>query len=143
MKCNRTGVEPKHGLWYLYNVNVPAVRTFAPAVAGMAIRCFRAHAACQQPSAGIGLQVALSFLLQLIPRHDRISALSVKYITLRFLQKCYNKMVNVPAVRRLAERPAALKCYYSSGLRDWMRIGPQVGLPFLFLYLSRILKEVE
>jgi len=44
---------------------------------------------------------------------------------------CHNGGVNVPAARKLAERPAALKCYYSSGLRDWMRIGPQVASLFL------------
>lgn len=50
-----------HVAWYNKNTNVPAARTFAPAVAGMMIRCFRAHAACQQPSAGIGSQVTSSF----------------------------------------------------------------------------------
>lgn len=42
------------------------------------------------------------------------------------------KGVNVPAARKVAERPAALKRSYRCRLRDWMRIGPQVT-PFSFL----------
>ena len=50
-------MELRKEMRYNIGTNVPAIRTFAPAVAGMMIRCVRAYAAYQQPSAGLGSQV--------------------------------------------------------------------------------------